>query len=139
MTEKRREIPPNAAPRSLIDGVLKRATAVSGDIHKAVKLAGLSRATGYRIKDGTASLASVRELDEWLLSQERKQKIPTAGTDDERAAALAEWAALGEKLLDVDPGRFAATIDGVRDIVDAVEKMQGAIHKMFRATPDPKR
>jgi hypothetical protein len=139
MTEKRREPPPNAAPRHLIDSVMRRAAALDMDIHEATKRAKLGRATGYRIIAGTASLASVRAVDEWLLEQEKKQKVPTAGTDDERAAALAEWNSLGERLLDLDPAQFANALDGVRDMVEAVEKMQGAIRKMFRATPDPAR
>jgi hypothetical protein len=136
VTEKRREIPPNAAPKGLIESVLRRATEVDVDIHEAAKRAGLGRATGYRILDGTASLASVRKVDEWLVKQERKAKVPTIGNGEERDARLAEWNELGEKLLGIDPARFADALEGVRDMVEAVEKMQGAIRKMFRATPD---
>jgi hypothetical protein len=139
MTEKRRESPPNAAPKHLVESVVKRAAALDIDIHEAAKRAKLGRATGYRILDGTASLASVRRVDEWLLGQERKQQIPSAGTDDGQAAALAEWNSLGERLLGLDPSQFANALDGVRDMVEAVEKMQGAIRKMFRATPDSAR
>ena len=100
---------------------------------------GRSRATFYRLKKFDATTAMVRELEEHLVREARRRDQPTAPTRTESDELLAQWRDLGEQLLAADPARFYSTLDGLRDMVESTKLQQQAIHKMFRATPDPTR
>ncbi len=102
----------------------------------AVEKAGLGRATGYRFFKGKASVAKLRELEAWVVGEEKRLKRPSVGTKEEQDERLAEWVKLGEQLLRADPGRFADTLDGLRDVLESVKLTQSAFQKMFRATPE---
>jgi hypothetical protein len=140
--DKRREIPaakPNAAPRADVDRVLRRIEQLGVDGEDAVEAAGMSRPTYFRLRRYEASVGSLRKLDEWAAREEGKRKKPGTPSGTEQDALLAEWAALGEQLLEADPGRFRTTLDGLRDVLESVKLTQRAFSKMFRATPDHER
>lgn len=133
------KIPPNAAPRADVESMRKRVERLGMEWVDALHDAGISRATAFRFLNGKASVASLRRLDEWLLRQEQKKRVPTAGTKDAQDAAITQWTELGEKLMKLDPARFRGTLDGLRDLVESLELQHRAIGKMFRATPDHER
>lgn len=60
---------PNAAPAEVVRDLLARISSLGLDAHDVFARAGVSRATGYRILSGTASLGSVRRVNAWLASQ----------------------------------------------------------------------
>ncbi len=131
---------PMAAPRAEHQRVWARLEAMGLDSEGSVrKGTGISHATYFRFKKGDASVATVRDIDEWAAREESKRHIPSAGTQSQVDAQLAEWMELGEKLLKADPARFSSTIDGIRDLLEAKKLEQRAFSKMFRATPDPER
>ena len=139
--EKRHEISakPNAAPRAEVDRVRRRIEQLGVEFHEAVISAGLSRPTGFRLLNGTGSVASLRSIDEWAAKEETRLKHKPDISAEQQAAALAEWAELGRQLQAFDPARFATTLDGLRDVLESVKLQRQAIHKMFRATPDRER
>ncbi len=140
--EKRRDTPsekPMAAPSGDVKRVIGRIEAMGLSVEEVVSKAGLSRPTYFRFKKGEASVSTVRTIDEWVAREEGRRRIPSAGTKSQREELLAEWAALGEQLLEADPERFRSTMDGVRDMLEAARLTQRAFSKMFRATPDPER
>lgn len=136
--EKRQEISakPNAAPRSEVERVRRRIDALGIDWHDAVTQAGLSRPTGFRLLNGQGSVASLRSVDEWAAKEEIRLKRKPDTNAEQQASALEEWAELGRQLQELDPARFATTLDGLRDVLESVKLQRQAIHKMFRATPD---
>lgn len=137
--DKRREIPavkPNAAPRADVDRVSQRIASLGYDFHDAVEKAGISRATAYRFQSYTASVGKLRELEEWVVKEEARQKKPAQPTIEQQDAQQAEWAEIGRELARLDPQLFAATLDGLRDVLESVKLREQGIRKMFRATPD---
>lgn len=134
-----KDLPPNAAPRSDVEQLQRRVANLGMTWVAAVEEAGLGRATAYRFRNGTASVASARQLDEWLLRQEQKKRIPSPGTKSAQDAAIAKWTELGEKLMILEPDRFREILDGLAEYVGGVEMQQRALSKRFRATPDPDR
>jgi hypothetical protein len=140
--EKRREIPaakPNAAPKADADRVMARIENLGLKGEDVVEAAGFGRATYFRLKKYEASVATVRALDEWLVSEERRRSKPSAPTKGDEERLLAEWMQLGEQLMGLDPQRFVQAMDGLRDMVEGVRLQQSAILKMFRANPDHRR
>lgn len=142
--EKRREIPAtgtkNAASRADHDRVLALLDRLGFGTEKAfVEELGRSRATLYRLKRYDATTAMVRELEEHLVREAQRRNQPVAPTRTEQDDLLEQWRLLGEQLLTADPARFHSTLDGLRDMVESTKLQQQAIHKMFRATPDPTR
>lgn len=137
--DKRREIPatkPNAAPRADVDRVSQRIASLGIDFHDAVEKAGISRATAYRFQNYTASVGKLRELEEWVVKEEARQRKPAQPTIEQQDAQQAEWAEIGRELARLDPALFAATLDGLRDVLESVKLREQGIRKMFRATPD---
>lgn len=139
VTEKRQQIPPNAAPRADVELLKKRVADLGYEWIDAIEKAGLGRATAYRFLKGTASVGSLRSAEEWVVKEEAKRRKPSVGTKDEQSDLVAEWMRLGESLMRHDPEQFLRTLDGLRDLVGSVELQQRAISKMFRATPDTER
>lgn len=140
--EKRREIPapkPNAAARSDADRVLVRIDALGMKGEDAVEAAGLGRATYFRLKKYEASVGTVRKIEEWLVKEEGRRRKPSSPSRSEQDQLLAEWAELGEALLEADPAQFATTFAGLRRLVESVKIRRDAIHQMFRATPGNER
>jgi hypothetical protein len=137
--EKRKEIPgpkPNAAPKADVDRVRDRLERLGLDLVAAAIQAGMGRATGYRFKNYTASIGKLRELEEWVVKEELKRRIPTQPTNDEKDARIVEWNQLGHELMQIEPHQFAASLEGLRDLVQSIKLRDRAIHKMFRATPE---
>jgi hypothetical protein len=139
--EKRGQIPakPNAAPKADVDRVRQRIEKLGLDFHDAVAKAGISYSTGYRFLDGTASVGKLRQLEEWVIKEEARRKLPSQPTAAEQDARLAEWADLGRELADVDPQHFQVMLEGLRDVLEASKLTQAAFRKMLRATPDRER
>jgi hypothetical protein len=141
--EKRREIPaatkPNAAARADVDRVRQRIESLGMDFHDAVESAGMSRPTGYRFLKGEGSVGKLRELEEWVVKEERRLKRPPQPTADEQDAMQLEWAEIGRELARVDPVLFGQALDGLRDMLGSVKLRDQAIRKIFRATPDADR
>lgn len=104
------------------------------DFHAAVKDAGISRPTGYTLLRGTASVGTLRRLEDWVVRQESKRG--GAQPRDGSAVQLDEWTQLGRELAELDPDDFDRTIDGLRDLIAAKKLQATAIRKMFRATPE---
>lgn len=141
--EKRREISatkPNAAPRADVDRVAKRVVALGYEsIVAAVEKAnvpGVSRSTAYRFKDYTASVGKLRALEEWVVKEEARLGKRPQPSNEEQDAQQAEWAQIGIELARLDPARYEATLDGLRDLLESVKLREQGIRKMFRATPD---
>jgi transcriptional regulator with XRE-family HTH domain len=130
--DKQREIPPNAAPRESVASVKKRAEALGLSFHEAAKQAGLSRNTGYKLLRGEGSLGSLREIEDWLIREEAKRG--TKGKPDKDV--IEEWEQLGRDLKELDPRRFDAMLEGIREIVSARKRERDVLSKMFRANPD---
>ena len=132
--EKQRDVAefPNAAPKAAVDDAIRRAEALGYEWLDAVMKAGKSRNIAFTLKRGTASVASLRAVEDWLVKQEQTQrpKRPTEG------APISEWTALGTELLEIDPTEFARMLEGLREIVKAENAKRGAIRKMFRVNPD---
>lgn len=140
--DKRREIPAsktkNAAPRADHERVLALLDRLGFGTEKAfTEELGRSRATFYRLKKGNATISMVREVEERLVREAQKREIPVAPTQNEQDELLTQWRELGDQLLSADPAQFYSTLDGLRDMVEATRLQRQAIHKMFRATPDP--
>lgn len=130
--EKRGEIPPNAAPRESVSAVKERIEALGVNFHEAVKSAGLTRNTGYKLLRGTASLGSLRKVEDWLVREEAKRGPREKSEPDD----LAEWAGLGRDLRELDPQRFVAMLEGVREIVAARKREREVLARIFRPTPN---
>lgn len=130
--EKGREIPPHAAPRDFVESVRKRVEAIGVSFHDAVKSAGLSRNTGYKLLRGEGSLGSLRQVEDWLVREEAKRG-PRPSTEK---AELDEWGELGVALKELDPRRFDAMLEGIREIVAARKRERDVLSKMFRPNPD---
>lgn len=130
--EKAREIPPNAAPRDDVDRVRKRLERLGVDFHEAVKKAEISRNTGYRLLRGEGSIGTLRQLEEWVVKQERSRGVKSS----DRERAVEEWAELGGDLSKLDLEDFGQMLAALRDYVGAKKQMASAIRKMFRATPE---
>ncbi len=130
------EIPPNAAPLASVQAVKKRIEALGIDYHEGVKLAGVSRNTGYTLLRGRGSLGKLREIEDWLVREEAKRPRPKPASKDER---LTEWSDLGAELARLDPARMDEMLEGLREIVKAKKMETNAILKIFRATPEPDR
>jgi len=127
---------PNAAPRDLVDGLVKRIAALGMTIHDAVEKAGQGRATGYRFLRYEASLASYSELDEWVKREELKK--PRA-SEQKLDGKMREWAQLGQELHDMDVDRFDTALDELRRVVDALHTLSGGKVLAFRVNPDRSR
>lgn len=139
-TSGKAEKKPMAAEPAEVQRVIRRLEAMDLNTEEAVtRGARISHATYFRFKNGAASVAKVRDIDEWAAREEQKRRVPSAGTKSQRDELLAEWATLGETLLEADPERFKITMDGIRDMLEAARLQQRAIAKMFRATPEPER
>jgi hypothetical protein len=141
--ENRREIPgatKNAASRSDHERVFALLDQLGLNTENGfVDKLGRSRATYYRLKKFNATTAMVREVEEALVREAQRRNQTTAPTRTEHDELIAQWCELGEQLLSADPARFHSTLDGLRDMVESTKLQQQAIHKMFRATPDPSR
>lgn len=136
--EKRKEIPaekPNAAAKADVERVRERIDRLEIDFHDAVKRAGFSKPTGYRLLNAEASVGTLRELEEWVVKEERRRKQPPQPTSEEIDARLVEWNDLGRELMQLEPQQFDASLDGLRDLVQSIKLRDRAITKMFRATP----
>jgi hypothetical protein len=130
---------PNAATRADVERVKSRINALGVDFHDAVKQADISYPTGYRILKGDASVGSLRKLEDWVVKEERRRKLPAQPTAEEQDARLAEWLEIGRELARLDPGLFDNALDGLRDMLGSVKLREQAISKIFRATPDAQR
>lgn len=134
----RREIPtdqkPNAAPRSDVDRVVARIKALGIEYHSAVKQARLSRQTGYRLLGYTASVGTLRKLEEWVVAEEHRQNKAAAFTKDQGEQLLEGWQQLGEELLSLDPAGFAIAADSLRDVIESIRIGKRAADKMLLAT-----
>lgn len=128
--EKQREIPPNAAPRETVERVKKRIEVIGVDFHDAVKRAGLSRNTGFKLLRGEGSQGSLRKIEDWLVREESKRG-PRPKEDP-----IADWTELGRDLQQLDPRRFEAMLEGVREIVAVRKRESEVLLKMFRPNPD---
>lgn len=49
-----------------------------------------------------------------------------------RDTASAEWALLGDRLRELNPERYAETLECVREIVEAQEVLAGAVGRVAR-------
>lgn len=141
--DKRKEIPakskPNAASKSDVDRALARAAALGLDIHVAMERAGLSYATRYRVIGYSASVATLRKFEEWLVKEESKRRLPARPTSEQQDENVSEWGRLGQELSQIDPVRFSQALEGIRDLVDGIKLEERGIRKMFRGTPDAER
>lgn len=146
--EKRREIPAaqtkNSAPRADVERVLALLDRLGfGTENAFVEKLGRSRATFYRLKKHDVTVSMLREVEEHLVREAQSRNENVAPTRTERDALLEEWRALGEELLVADPGRFSATLDGLRDMVESTQLQQRAIpewlelgRRLMAAGPD---
>lgn len=136
--DKRREIPaakPMAASRADTDRVIARIESLGLKVEDAVEAAGYKRATYFRLKKYEASVGTVRDLDEWLVKEESKRKKPGTPTGSEREALLAEWAELGERLMESAPDEFARMFEGLRVIAESVELRTRGFALINRVVP----
>lgn len=140
MDRPAKSAPPNAAPKAQVDDVFRRIDALGIDWKVAVEKAEIGIATGYRLKKYTASVGSLKRLEDWLLKAEKAEFAQPAGVASEKfTTRLGEWMALGKELCDVDPEQFDQMLDGLRDLVKFERMREGALLKIFRANPDRRR
>ncbi|MGE0547594.1 MAG: hypothetical protein AB7O24_04370 [Kofleriaceae bacterium] len=137
--DKPGEKPPNAAPKADVDRVRSRIAELGIEFHECVKRAGLGYATGYRFLNYTASVGSLRKLEEWVVKEERRQKRPAQPTGDEQDERLAAWTEMGRELQQIDPDHFESVIDGLREVLEAEKLRASGFRKILRANPDVQR
>jgi hypothetical protein len=141
--EKRREISgakkPNAAPRADVDRVIQRIKRLNMSGVKALKAAGFSRPTWFRLKKYDASTGTVRDLEEWLLKQEVRHGDLPQPTKSEEDALLDDWNRLGEELIEFDANAFRERVAGLRKLVEGVRLQRQGLRQMFGTTPDDER
>ena len=136
--EKKRQIsavdsgPRNAASKSDVERVVKRIEKLGLKLADAVTGAGYERATYFRLKKGKASVGTLRDVEEWVVSEETKRGEPTLGTKSDQDALLAEWTSIGDELMGLSPARYLTTLDGLRDVLDSERLAQRAAKKIFR-------
>lgn len=117
-----------------MERVKARVEAIGLDWHVASKNAGLSYATGYRLLRCEASVGKLRQLEEWVIKEESRRKMPSRPSASEQDAMLAEWTDLGRDLSAVDPQHFVRVLEGLRDVVEANKRIQSALRKMLSPT-----
>lgn len=126
---------PNAAARADVDDARRRVEELGLDWHETVQKI-LSRNTAYTLLRGEGSVGSLRKIEDWLVTKEAERAIERPKG---KANTIAEWAAIGEQLHELDADKFEKVLDGLRDVLRATKIEQGGILKMFRPNPDRSR
>jgi len=121
---------PNAPAKADVDRVTRRFERLNSgtDFIDAVIAAGFGRATAFRLRNGEASLATLRKFEEWVVKQENARGIRSS----EIARAIEEWTELGDDLAKLDPDRFNEMLTALRAIVGATKTIDSAMRTMFR-------
>jgi hypothetical protein len=122
--EKRREIPaatkPNAARARTLIACEPGSKALGMDFHDAVE-SEASRVRRLSVPEGRGQRRKLRELEEWVVKEERVSSVRLSSPSTSRTRMQLEWAEIGRELARLDPVLFGQALDGLRDMLGVRE------------------